>query len=113
MLSISSKATSFVRRAVLFDTSRNGALAWTAIKGPGPIQDSVDATEIISTECAPGVWIPSEIISFDKYSATGFKILISDVELNPEFDESSFRYQFPVGTEVKNHVAGRTFKVSP
>ena len=107
------KVKSIVRRAVLFDTSRNGALAWTAIKGPGPIQDSVDATEIISTECAPGVWIPSEIISFDKYSATGFKILISDVELNPEFDESSFRYQFPVGTEVKNHVAGRTFKVSP
>jgi hypothetical protein len=94
------KVTSIVRPALLFDTSKNGALAWTAVKGPGPIQDSVYATEIISTECAPGVWIPSEIISFDRYSASGFKILISDVELNPEFDESSFRYQFPVGTDV-------------
>lgn len=106
------KVTSIVRPALLFDTSRNGVLAWTATKGPGPIQDSVNATEVVSTECAPGVWLPSEIISFDKYSASGFKILISDVELNPEFDESSFRYQFPVGTEVEDHIAGRSFIVS-
>jgi hypothetical protein len=105
------KVTSFVRPALLFDSSRNGVLAWTATKDRGPIQDSVNATEIVSTECAPGVWIPSEIISFDKNTASGFKILISDVELNPEFDESSFRYQFPVGTEVEDHVSGRTYTV--
>jgi hypothetical protein len=51
-------------------------------------------------EVADGVWVPMGIMSYNLISGDADRIVISDLEVNPELSDEDFRLLFPAGTQV-------------
>ena len=96
---------------VLFDTAKKGAIAWLLHHRPGQMHESNSWTEVVSTEVAPGVWLPSEITSLEAASGSGSQILITDVVVNPDINDRSFTYQMPPETQVVDEIRGKRYIV--
>ncbi len=55
-------------------------------------------------QVADDVWVPVDVIQYNVFDGSADRIVLSDIEVNPELADEDFRVLFPVGAQIQNSV---------
>ena len=50
------------------------------------------------------LWVPTEIIDYNVISADADRVVVSDLQVNPELTDEDFRVRFPIGTQIDDFI---------
>ncbi len=98
-----------------FDVNKGGAcLGWTIFLGDDAKKMEFRRCEFKNFEAAPGLWAPEQIALVEPMEKPPrvTKYTMTNVRVNPTLDAKAYVLEFPVGTHVDDHLAGKSYNVT-
>ena len=71
----------------------------------------VNFRTLVRVASSQGVWYPEEVVWVNTLDGTSYRLVLSDVQVNPDFAGESFQAVFPVGTVVDDAILRKTYTV--
>ncbi len=65
----------------------------------------------VRVAASKGVWYPCESVWVNVLDGTAYRVLLTDMEVNPDLSREGFQVRFPVGTVVDDSVLQKTYTV--
>lgn len=66
---------------------------------------------LVRVASSQGVWYPGEVVWVNTLDGTTYRVLLSDVQVNPDFAGGSFQAVFPVGTVLDDAILRKTYTI--